>query len=139
MARVKDIMTKGVITVQEDFSIFDIAESMAKYNISGVAVLGGEKGIEGVISETDILKAVAEEKNLQRIKARDIMTPCVITVDPEWGLEEVSRLMQRENIRRLFVCIDEKIEPARIGPKYRQKPVGIITASDVVRELSKRL
>ncbi|MFH1774074.1 MAG: CBS domain-containing protein [Methanobacteriota archaeon] len=135
--KVKDIMTKGVVTVNKDFSIYEVAEVIARYGISGVAVIGEEGSLDGTISERDIIRAIAEKEDISKLCAGDIMMPCAITVSPEMDIKEVLELMWEENVHRLFVCIDEKITPARVGSRYRQRPVGIIAASDLVRQLSR--
>lgn len=135
--KVKDMMSKGVVTVDENLSIHEVAGVMARYDISGVAVVGKEGSLEGTISQLDIVEAIAEEKNMDRLRAGDIMMPCTITVDPETSMEEVSEIMHKENVHRLFVCVEEEIKPAKIGPKYRLRPTGVITAGDLVKYLAR--
>jgi CBS domain-containing protein len=137
MKAVKDVMTKGVFSVQEDFSIYDVAEVMAKYDISGVVVLNKEGSAEGTLSRMDVLRPIAEGEDLENLRAKDIMTPCVITADPEMSLEEAAMIMQKEGISRLFVCVDERVTPATLGKKYIHRAIGIISVSDIVRELSR--
>lgn len=54
--KVKDMMSKGVVTV-ESLSIREVAGVMARYDISGVAVVGKEGSLEGTISSGDIVEA----------------------------------------------------------------------------------
>jgi CBS domain-containing protein len=137
--KVKEVMTKGVITVLEDDDIIEIAKIMERHDISGVAVQDMEGNFGGVLTEADIIAQFAgkDEATLSQLKAADIMTPCMLTADPEMELAEVCELMGNERIHRLVVAIEEEIEPMKIGPKYRYKPVGIISTKDIVRVISK--
>ncbi|MBI5252850.1 MAG: CBS domain-containing protein [Euryarchaeota archaeon] len=73
--KVKDMMSKGVVTVDESLSIREVAGVMARYDISGVAVVGKEGSLEGTISNRDIVEAIAEEKNIEKLRAGDLMIP----------------------------------------------------------------
>lgn len=57
--RVKEIMTKNVITIASDASVKEAAREMIKKKIGCLPVVDGEKLI-GIITETDILLYVAE-------------------------------------------------------------------------------
>lgn len=135
--RVRDVMTRGVVTVGEDATALEIVEIMAEKNISGVAVLDSEDNLVGTVTKTDILRAVGEGRNLNELQARVMMMPCAITASSNMSLEEVAKLMVTQHIHRLFVSVDEEIKPARVWPKYREKLVGVISARDLVRELAK--
>ncbi len=135
MTKVKDIMTKGIITVTEDATIFDIAEIMADYGISGLAVQDEQGSLEGVVTESDLMRALSEgeERDFSSITSFDLMTPVTITAGPEMDVEEVCEFMVREHVHRLIVAVDEKKERAEVGPQYRHRPIGIVTTKDIVR------
>ena len=136
--KVKDVMTKGIIAVLEDDGILEIIRLMDRSDISGVAVQDREGNFEGVLTEADIVAHFAsdDEGSFSKLKAGDIMTPCLLTADPEMDLREVAEIIGNERIHRLIVTVDEEIEPHKIGPKYRMKPVGIITTKDIVRVIA---
>jgi len=52
----KDVMTKKVITIPSTLSIREISKIMARENVSGVAVVGPERGVMGIVSECDVLR-----------------------------------------------------------------------------------
>lgn len=56
---VKDVMTKKVLTVQEDTPIEEAARIMADNKIGGMPVMRGEK-VVGIITETDLFKIFLE-------------------------------------------------------------------------------
>lgn len=135
MPKVKEIMSKGIITVTDDANIFDIAEIMSDYGISGMAVQDENGSLEGVVTESDIMRALsaAEERDFASITALDLMTPVTITVGPEMDMEEVCDFMVREHVHRFVVAVDEKMERAQVGRQYRHRPIGMVTTKDIVR------
>ena len=48
-------------------------------------------------------------------------------------MDEVCEYMVREHVHRLIVAVDEIKERAEVGPKYRHRPVGIITTKYIVK------
>jgi len=54
----RDIMTKGLITVKFDEGLADACKSLLENNVSGLVVLDGNESIAGIISKTDITRAL---------------------------------------------------------------------------------
>ena len=55
----KDVMTKELITIKFNHSLSDACELILENNVSGLVVLDGNESIAGIISKTDIVKALA--------------------------------------------------------------------------------
>lgn len=58
--RVKEIMTKDVITTTPDTPVEDAAELMVTHKIGGLPVVDGRGDVVGVITETDIFNTFVE-------------------------------------------------------------------------------
>ena len=58
----RDVMTKGLVTIKFNQSLSDACELILENNISGLVVLDGNESIAGIISKTDIVKALASLK-----------------------------------------------------------------------------
>lgn len=56
---VRDVMTRGVITVSLDTQVREIAKLMVEKDISGVAVTAPDNEVVGVIAEMDLIKVLA--------------------------------------------------------------------------------
>jgi CBS domain-containing protein len=56
--QVKDVMTKDVISVSSDDSIYDAAALMLDNKVSGLPVIDRNKHIVGIITESDIFRMV---------------------------------------------------------------------------------
>jgi CBS domain-containing protein len=121
----KDVMTKRVVTIPSTLSIREISKIMAREEVSGVAVVGPERGI---VSECDVLRHFGK-RNWELLTAEEIMTPCVEAIRPETTLEEATDVMQKKRIHRLLVMGRDLSEP--------QMPAGIVSASDIVREIGR--
>ncbi len=128
--KVKDIMTKTVVTVPHTLSIVEISKVMAREDVSGVAVESPESGVMGIVSECDVLRHFGK-KNWKRLTAEEIMTPHVDAIRPETTIVEASDAMRKKHIHRLLVVgrdLNERLVPA-----------GIVSATDIVREIGKGL
>ena len=54
----RDIMTKGLITVKFNEDLATACEILLENNVSGLVVLDGNNGISGILSKTDVAKAL---------------------------------------------------------------------------------
>ncbi len=124
----KDVMTQRVVTIPSTISIREIAKIMAREEISGVAVSSPVSGIVGIVSECDVLRHFGK-KNWELLTAEEIMTPHVESIRPETTIEEAANVMQKKRIHRLLVMGRDLSEP--------QMPVGIISASDIVKQIGR--
>lgn len=98
----KDIMTERVITIPPTISIREISKIMAREEVSGVAVMGPEKGVMGIVSECDVLRHFGE-RNWELLTAEEIMTPYFEAIRLETTLEQAAEIMQEKHIHRLLV------------------------------------
>lgn len=124
----KDIMTKRVVTIPSTLSIIEIAKIMARENVSGLAVESPERGVVGVVAGCDVLRHFGK-RNWELMTAEEIMTPYVEAIRPETTVEEAADVMQKKGIHRLLVFGRDLSEP--------QKPAGIVSASDIVKEIGR--
>jgi CBS domain-containing protein len=127
--KVRDIMTRGVITVKYDETLPNIAEIMAKESISSIVIVNENDETAGIVTSLDIVKAFGEktEEEIARTTAEGIMTPLVYNVSPEMTLKEVSNIMRVKDIHRVVV----------LSAEGRRKPVGLLSATDIVKEMRK--
>ncbi len=118
--KVRDIMTSPVITSLEQDNIEHVAKLMSTKNIGGVIITDKENNPVGIITERDIVKRVTA-KNLvpKEVKAKDVMSSPVVTVNPDVDINEVARKMSKLDIRRLAVMNKGKLE-------------GIVASKDIV-------
>lgn len=119
-------MTRGVVTVHTDATIKQVMNTLTKQKNTGVAVIGCNGTAMGIISGIDILNVMGTE-GWENIKAENIMTSNIETIKPTSTLREAAEIMRIKHIHQLLV-LSEK------GVGISQRPVGILSTSDIVRE-----
>jgi len=125
----RDVMTRGVVTVHMDATVKQIAVMLSKQGLSGVAVIDNQGAAMGVISGMDIIKVMGK-KNWESLMAENIMTSRVETAKPTCTIAEAARMMREKNIHRLLVL-------SETGIGISQRPIGILSTSDIVREAAR--
>lgn len=128
MKKARDIMTANPQVVTREDSVTRAAEIMRDSNVGVVPVVDdqGSMRLAGLVTDRDIaVRVVAEGRNSQDIRAREVMSSGVTTVRPDDDLDRVMDLMKREQVRRIPVCEGDRL-------------VGIIAQADVATESSDR-
>jgi CBS domain-containing protein len=124
MPKVEDFMTKGVLTIDAEKTVFEAAELMTMKEVGDVVVVQGEIP-RGIVTERDFVRRVVAKRRPLDTKISDVMTKPLITINPDASLKEAARKMVNNGIRRLPVIKEHKV-------------VGIIVVSDFARHLSKK-
>ncbi|MHB8470068.1 MAG: CBS domain-containing protein [Gaiellaceae bacterium] len=103
---VADLMTKDVLTVEPSSSIGEAAEKMHAANVGAVVVVEDFVRIVGIVTERDLLRAVASRARAAEARVRQWMTPDPVTIEPETTVEDAAKLMFDRNFRHLPVVKD---------------------------------
>ena len=99
--KAKDIMSKDVACVQPDETVVRAAQMMKQHQCGSIPVCSGSK-VEGIVTDRDIaLRCIAEGKDANQSKVRDIMTASPAMGSPEMDVNDAARLMSEKQIRRL--------------------------------------
>lgn len=150
--RARDVMSRDVVAVREDMDLRSLEKLFLDRGITGAPVVDGEGNLVGVVSQTDLLyyhlcrddELVAPSDFYERVRVEgrhlppgfqiadantgsvaDVMTPIVHSVTETTPLESVARMMTQKHIHRVIV-------------RKGRKPVGIISALDILRVVGKR-
>ncbi len=117
---VKDAMSSPVVTLYEDDTSNKVAKVMDENKLGCVIVTNKTGQPVGIITERDLVKGVLS-KNLKpdTIKAKEIMSSPLVTIEPEATISEAARRMSRLDIRRL-------------GVLYKENLVGVISSKDIL-------
>ena len=120
VARIINEKGRGVVTAAASASLAEIAALLSEKRI-GAVVIVAEDGIRGIISERDIVRAVAKFGNEALSKlASDWMTARVVMCRPEDTIHDVMQKMTSGRFRHLPVVVDGKL-------------AGIVSIGDVVK------
>jgi CBS domain-containing protein len=118
--KVEDVMVKEVITIDENSTVKEAAEIMNKFEIGCLIAVRKGKAM-GIITERDLLKrVVAEAKDANKTKVKDVMSSPLVVVEPSMDLEEAVRLMFQMKIKKLPVVDGKRL-------------VGLVSLTDIAR------
>ena len=117
-----EVMTSTLYTIFYDQTAEEAAKAMLDNRAGSLIVKPRENELKpiGIITERDLVIRVLS-KNLvpDAIKAKEIMTSPLVTIQPEATISEAARRMSRLDIRRL-------------GVVYKGNLVGLISSRDVL-------
>lgn len=144
--KVREIMSKDVISIKPDDNVKEALNLLFKRQISGLPVIDNQGRLVGMFTEKDVLgnvlpsyiervgRFVYEEnpksikkkfEGLENLSVFGIMRKDVVTVDEDTSLCEVARLMLTQKVRRIPVLDKAK------------KVVGIVAREDILKAYAK--
>ena len=116
---VAEVMNKTVIVMDINSDIPSIAREMVSCEAGSVIITENRKAI-GIITERDLVKnIVAEDRRPSEVKANEIFSTPLITIEPEKSVVEASEIMLKANIKRLPVLEKDTI-------------IGMISTTDIL-------
>jgi CBS domain-containing protein len=116
-----EMMSPAVATILPTATLRAAVEAMAADGV-GLLVVAEAAGPIGVLSERDIVVAIAEDLDLTEERVRDHCNDQIVAVDVGASVEDAARAMADAQIRHLAVTRDDRV-------------VGIISVRDVLRAL----
>jgi len=117
---VKDVMSSPVVTLNEDATSNKVATLMDENKLGCVIITNKAGKPVGIITERDlVIRVLAKNLMPDAIKAKEIMTSPLVTIQPEATISEAARRMSRLDIRRL-------------GVVYKGNLVGLISSRDIL-------
>jgi CBS domain-containing protein len=112
---------RAVTTAGPDTSLLDIATRLAAKRIGAIVIVGARGEVAGILSERDIIRALAEEgPGCLKRPVSETMTKHVVTCQETDTLDELMAMMTARRFRHLPVVTDGAL-------------VGIISIGDVVK------
>jgi CBS domain-containing protein len=120
---VRDAMSTTVLTVGPAHTLRQAATMMIDRKVGAAIVLDPDGEGPGILTERDVLDAVAKGQDLDREAAGDHLTPDAVTATPDWDLGRAAAAMLRGGFRHLVVCDGDDL-------------VGILSVRDIVRVMS---
>lgn len=146
--KIKDIMTKDVVTVGLEDTVEKCANLLIKNDISGLPVLDDKGKVIGMVTEGDLIRRISKikgpavleilggliyfdspkklmsdlEKSMGYL-ASEVMTKDIVTVSPDEDVERAATLLVENKVKRLPVVDNEG------------KLIGIIARKDIMNYL----
>jgi CBS domain-containing protein len=101
--KVGDLATAAVVSVRPERSLRQAAEVMMEHRTGSAVVLDGP-ALVGILSERDLLRAIATQMDLDETTVEQLMTRDVQTIGPDWEVYEATAEMAARHVRHLVVC-----------------------------------
>jgi CBS domain-containing protein len=113
---------KEILTVTPELSLFEAAQRMRDRRAgSAIVVAAGSK--PAIITERDLLRAMADGAELTSTRVNAYMTPDAVTITADWHVVDVARTMIDRGFRHVIVVDAEG------------GVVGVLSIRDIVRAL----
>lgn len=138
MLRLRDIMTRDVVSATPDMTIRDAMALLSERHVSGAPVVDGGR-VVGIFSATDLLTLLAELNDttpsltfrrrrgrsapLEDVTIDEVMTRKVHSLAPDCSVDEAAALMGAKQIHRVLVMNGDVM-------------LGIVTTSDVAKAVA---
>ena len=117
---IKNIMHKPPLYISVTSTIYEGARKMSDEN-KGSLLIGDDNELKGIVTERDIIRAIAAGKDLNT-KIIEIATKeNLITITEDDNITKAAVLMSKHNIRHLIVKTGNKVS-------------GILSTRDLMRE-----
>jgi CBS domain-containing protein len=138
MLRLRDIMTRDVVSAAPDMTIRDAMQLLSERHVSGAPVVDGGK-VVGIFSATDLLALLAELNDttpsltfrrrrgrtapLEDVTIDEVMTRKIHSLPPDCSVDKAAALMGAKQIHRVLVMLGDVM-------------LGIVTTSDVAKAVA---
>ena len=145
--RANQVMSRDVVTIPENASVYEAAFTLLNANISAAPVVDANGIVIGIVSESDLMRRpeigtvprrtlfdclIADETVLARDYIRshsrrvtDVMTRKVVTANAHTRLKEIARLMSEHGIKRIPIVLEGR-------------PIGIVSRANLLQGLIAR-
>ena len=122
--KIKDVIAgkaiHDVVTIRPDATVRELLALLAEHNIGAAVVSTDGSGVDGIVSEREIVRWLHGDDSALSAAVSDIMTSEVQTCEVSSSLDEVRKTMTEGRFRHLPVCDDGRL-------------VGVISIGDVVK------
>jgi CBS domain-containing protein len=108
MTTVGDVMTRNLLTMEQEATLVEAAAAMTARRVGAALVVSGGRLI-GILTERDMLRAMAARVHTSDARVRLWMTADPITVPPDMDLEDAAQIMLDNGFRHLPVVQGENV------------------------------
>jgi CBS domain-containing protein len=117
---VRDGMTTLVLTIGPAHTLREAARQMSKRRVGAAVITDPEHGSVGILTERDVLDAIAAGQDPDRETVGDHRTSDIVVASPDWTLEQAAGAMVRGGFRHLVVVQGQDV-------------AGLLSMRDIVR------
>jgi len=122
MKLLRDVSVRHLLTVDPNATLRRAAKVMTERGVGCAVVIENEK-VAGIITERDILRAIAADQAMDETKVHEVMTRDVVSGAPGWDILRAANAMTEGGFRHLLVM-------------EMDDPVGIVSLRDLLDSMS---
>jgi CBS domain-containing protein len=135
VARILAAKGRHVVTTQPHRTLREVAGLLTDHGIGAVVVANEDGGVLGIISERDIVRAVAEGANALEDQVSRHMTPNVVTVRESDSIDSIMDTMTTGRFRHAPVIEQGRLcGIVSIGDVVKHRVAAIETEKEALRE-----
>jgi CBS domain-containing protein len=117
-----NVMTSNLVAAREGSTAREIGTKLLIGNFNGLPVINSSIKVIGIVTAVDILRAIRQGKNLDSVRAIDIMTQNPVVVKEDTEIKEVIDIILQRHIILVPVVNDQ------------QRLVGVVSRLDLLRQ-----
>lgn len=114
----QSIMSKDIVTVNQNTPIYEVMSVLIGARISGLPVIDDDNNLVGMITEKDMMP-LFKHHSLTNETVADYMTKDLKVFTPETTIDEISEFFAKYSYRRAPIVKDRKL-------------VGIVARRDII-------
>ena len=115
---VRLFVSDDLICIEPDATLIQVAQRLAAEGVGALLVTEGDRTV-GIVSERDIVRAIASGKNVNATTAAELGSRRVVTCTPDTSIQAAAQLMMEHYVRHLLV-------------EDRHGPIGMVSARDLL-------
>jgi CBS domain-containing protein len=126
MKQVRDVMSRSIVTCTPETTVRKAASRMVDNGVNALVVVDESSGeLEGIVSPADLIQTYGQ--NIGLLTVDSVMSEQVETIIPDIPVSAAILIMLDRGVDRLVIVH---------APPAPQRPVGILSVSDVVRAMA---
>ncbi|MGN6628627.1 MAG: CBS domain-containing protein, partial [Candidatus Nitrosocosmicus sp.] len=102
-----DVMSIDIEAAKENATVSEVGTRLILRSINGIPIINDDGNVIGILTIIDILRAIRDSKNIDTLKAGDIMTRNPIVIDQETDMIEMIDIMDKKGIEMIPVVEQE--------------------------------
>ena len=122
--KISEIMTQAAVTDSSEDTLKEACDKMRHAQTSSMLIMDGER-LVGIVTERDVVKAVAQGLDPKETRIKDLMTTDIVTIGPMTTLKEAANIMATKWIRHLPIVEGSKV----VGMISQRDLTGVLAAA----------
>jgi len=119
-----DIMSTDIEAAKENATILEVGTRLILRSINGIPIIDDDGKVIGILTIIDILRAIRDNKNIDGLKAGDIMTRNPIVINQKTDMMDMIDIMDKKGIEMIPV-VDEESD---------NRIIGVVSRKDIIEE-----